>query len=202
MSRAELKQRAKDQLGNNIFGSTWMYAVLVVLIEALLSYAVNAIPGVGSIASIVISGPIAYGVVYLFLKQSRDLKSMELSNLFVGFSEDFGGLFLLNLMTNIFIILWSLLFVVPGIIKAYAYSMAMYIKVDHPEYNWSQCLKESQTMMQGHKMELFVLELSFIGWAIVGSLCLGVGTLWVLAYENATRAQFYESIRQEPRIEG
>ncbi len=195
MSRAELKQRAKDQLGNSLFGNTWMYAVLVVLIQVLLSGAVNAIPGVGTIASIVISGPLAYGVVYLFLKQARDLQPMELSNLFSGFSADFGGLFLLNLMTGIFVALWSLLFVIPGIIKAYAYSMAMYIKVDHPDYGWSQCLKESQTLMQGHKMELFILDLSFIGWAIVGGLCLGFGTLWVDAYMLATRAQFYESIR-------
>ncbi len=73
--------------------------------------------------------------------------------------------------------------------------MSFYIKADHPEYDWRQCINESKAMMYGHKWELFVLDLSFIGWMIVGALCLGIGTLWATAYQSAARAQFYESLK-------
>ena len=74
--------------------------------------------------------------------------------------------------------------------------MAVYIKVDHPDYDWKQCIDESQRMMQGHKGELFVLDLSFIGWLFVGACCCGVGTLWVNAYMAAAHSQFYENLRR------
>ena len=129
------------------------------------------------------------------MKQARDHQPMDLGDMFKGFSSDFGQNLLIGLMTAIFTALWSLLLIVPGIVKAYSYSMVYYIKADHPEYDWRQCIAESQAMMNGHKMDLFILDLSFIGWMIVGSLCLGVGTLWVSAYMEAARAHFYESIQ-------
>jgi len=67
--------------------------------------------------------------------------------------------------------------------------------VDHPEYNWSQCISESKRLMSGHKGELFVLQLSFLGWILVGILCLGVGTLWVSAYAYATTALYYQHLK-------
>ena len=112
--------------------------------------------------------------------------------LFRGFRDDFGGTLLISLLSGLFIFLWSLLLFIPGIVKAYAYSMVYYVKADHPEYGWRECLDESQRLMTGHKWEKFVLDLSFIGWGIVGSLCLGVGTLWVMTYMAATEAQYYE----------
>lgn len=193
MTRQELKARARAQLGNQIFGSLWLYALLACLIYGVVSSAAaTVIPAMGAI---IVTGPIGYGLKYLFLKQARDGQEMQLGDLFKGFSDDFGQTLLIGLMTNIFIVLWTLLLIVPGIIKSYAYSMAYYIKVDHPEYDWRQCISESQAMMKGHKGELFMLDLSFIGWLIVGVLCLGVGVLWVEPYMEAARAQFYESIK-------
>ena len=194
MTRAEIKARAKAQLGGSIFSNNWLYAVLVVIIETALVGAINAIPGVGTIASLLITGPIAYGVAKLFLKQTRDGQQMEISGLFDGFKNDFGGTFILSLMATIFISLWTLLFIIPGIVKAYSYSMAYLIKADHPEYDWKKCIDESKRLMDGHKAELFVQDLSFLGWIIVGALCLGVGTLWVTAYMNAARSQFYNDL--------
>ena len=112
-----------------------------------------------------------------------------------------GKIILLSIVQYIFIFLWSLLFVIPGIVKMYAYSMAYYIKLDHPDYGWKACIDESRQLMDGHKWEKFVLDLSFLGWIIVGSLCLGVGTLWVTPYMEATNAQFYEYVRCCPRME-
>lgn len=198
MTRQEIKQRAKDQLGNGIFSQNWLYAVLTVLVYSAIISAVSTIATpVGTLANFVIVGPFTLGLTKMFLKQARDNEVMNIGDLFKAFSEDFKESFLLGLMVSVFVTLWSLLLIVPGIIKFYAYSMAFYIKADHPEYGWKQCLEESQIMMDGHKADLFVLSLSFIGWEIVGALCLGVGTLWVEAYQQASYAQFYESIKYE-----
>lgn len=194
MTREQMKEMAKAQLGKQIFGSTWLTAVVVVIIQLALAYLVNFIPGVGQIASIVITGPISYGVGAMFLKQTRTGEKMDIGDIFNGFRDDFSNTFLIGLMTFVFTFLWSLLFIIPGIVKQYSYSMAMYIKYDHPDYDWRQCIKESERLMSGHKGELFILDLSFLGWMIVGSLCLGVGTLWVNAYMNAAHSQFYENL--------
>lgn len=195
MDRKELKDRAKAQLGGSIFSSNWVYAVLAIVIYMVIVSAVSTIPGVGTLIVLVFSGALEFGLVYIFLKQARDGEKMEIGSLFKGFSDDIGGNIVLGLLVALFTSLWSLLFIVPGIIKAYAYSMAFYVKSDHPEYGWKECIDESQRIMNGHKMDLFVLHLSFIGWGIVGALCLGIGTLWVQAYMSATTAHFYESIK-------
>ena len=193
MTRQEIKARAKDQLGNNLFCNAWLFAVLACFIFSVICSAAGSI--IVGIGAVIVTGPLSFGLNYLFLKQARDNQPMELGDLFKGFSEDFGQNLLIGLMTAIFTALWSLLLIVPGIVKAYSYAMVYYIKADHPEYNWRQCIAESQAMMNGHKMDLFIMDLSFIGWMIVGSLCLGVGTLWVSAYMEAARAHFYESIQ-------
>lgn len=152
------------------------------------------------IGALLVVGPLEYGMAYIFLKQARDHQPVQLGDMFRGFQDDFGGTFLIGLMTSLFTFLWSLLFVIPGIVKAYAYSMAYYIKLDHPDYGWKACIDESRRLMDGHKWEKFVLDLSFLGWIIVGSLCLGVGTLWVTPYMEAANAQFYEYVRTCPSV--
>ena len=196
MTRQQIKAMARAQLGNQIFGNTWLIAVVVVVIQTAISYLVNAIPGIGQIASLLLAGPVSYGVSAMFLKQTRTGGKMDIGDIFNGFREDFSNTFLIGLMTTIFTMLWSLLFIIPGIVKALSYSMAMYIKVDHSDYDWKQCIDESQRMMQGHKGELFVLNLSFIGWIIVGACCAGIGGFWVSAYMQAATSQFYENLRR------
>lgn len=129
-----------------------------------------------------------------------DGEQAQFDDLFSAF-DIFGSAFVLNLLIALKVFAWSLLFVIPGIVKMYAYSMAYYIKLDHPDYGWKACIDESRQLMDGHKWEKFVLDLSFLGWIIVGSLCLGVGTLWVTPYMEATNAQFYEYVRCCPRME-
>ena len=154
----------------------------------------TAFSGIGTLIALVLTGPITYGLNRMFLKQARDNEDMVFTDLFKGFTDDFGGTFLINLMMMIFICLWSLLFVIPCIVKAYAYSMAYFIKADHPDYDWKACIGESKRLTAGHKGELFVLDLSFIGWFIVGALCFGVGTFWVTPYYQAAHAHFYQTL--------
>ena len=138
----------------------------------------------------IMSYMVSVGFAIFTLHISRDEKA-EFGNLFDGFGLFFRVLWL-GILEGLLIFLWSLLLFIPGIVKAYAYSMVYYVKADLPEYGWRECLDESQRLMTGHKWEKFVLDLSFIGWGIVGSLCLGVGTLWVMTYMAATEAQYYE----------
>ena len=200
VTRQELKARAKAQLDGGIFQTKWLWAVLVCLIASAALSIAGIIPAVGAAVSLIIMGPVMYAVEAMFLKQARSNQPMNLEDLLKGFTGDFKQTFLIGLMTGVFTFLWSLLFVIPGIVKAYAYSMVYYIKVDNPTYTWKECIDQSMDMMNGHKMDLFVQDLSFIGWMIVGALCLGVGTLWVVPYQYATRAHFYQELSKEYRI--
>ncbi|MDO5331673.1 MAG: DUF975 family protein [Bacillota bacterium] len=194
---SDRKLAAKTNLGNGIFTPNWMSGVLVNLIMWGVSAALGSI-SVGALTMLVL-GPLSCGVHACYLKNARDKEQIQVEYMFAGFKVDFGGTFLLGLLMDIFVALWSILFVIPGIIKAYSYSMAYFIKADHPEYGWRQCIDESRKLMNGHKWELFVQDLSFIGWIIVGSICLGVGFLWVDAYQNAAKAEFYKDLIREER---
>ncbi len=104
---------------------------------------------------------------------------------------------LLSILKTIFVSLWSLLLFIPGIIAALSYSMALYILIDDPSKGVRQCLRESKEMMRGHKMEFFLLELSFIGWMLLGGLgYVGyVIQFWTLPYMNLCYIMFYENLR-------
>lgn len=104
--------------------------------------------------------------------------------------------FLLNLLTGLFTVLWSLLFIFPGIIAAYRYRMSVYLLLDDPHKSVMECIRESKQMMKGHKWELFVLDLSFIGWSILLSLPL-IGyfvQIWTVPYFSLTYALYYETL--------
>ena len=195
MNRAELKSRAKSQLGG-IFEPNWLYAVLFVFIGSVITGAASIVPVLGSL---IVLGPISYAIGKMYIKLSRTGEKPDLNGLFDGFKDDFGETFLIGLLTTIFVALWSMLFVIPGIVKTYAYSFAYYVKADHPEYDWNQCINESKRLTQGHKGELFILDLSFIGWVIVGSLCLGIGALWVDPYMGLTKVNFYNDLVAQDR---
>ena len=190
-TRSELKAEAREKLGGGIFTDKWLYIVLLVLI-------IGAIMGLTYGVGLILTGPIMVGVAgaLLAIVRGQDDK-LDFDKLFNGFKKKLGDNIVLGLLQFLFIFLWSLLFVIPGIVKAYQYAFAFYISHDNPSLEPMQCLEKSKEMTKGHKMELFILDLSFIGWYIVGALCLGVGTLWVSAYHTMTRTLFYREIEAE-----
>lgn len=103
---------------------------------------------------------------------------------------------------DLFIFLWTLLLVVPGIIKYYAYRFVPYIVAENPEIDRERALELSSEMAYGEKWRMFVLDLSFIGWFILGGLLFGVGALFVLPYFNATYAELYAVIKDNAIREG
>ena len=191
MNRKELKSRAKSQLGG-IFETNWIYAMLIGLIASVVTSAAGGI--VAGIGAWIVIGPMSYAVAKMHLRLVRTGEKPDFNVLIDGFKDDFGGIFLIGLLTTLFVLLWSILFVIPGIVKSYEYSMVYYVKADHPDYDWHQCINESKRLTKGHKGELFVLDLSFIGWFIVGAICLGIGTFWVTAYQSQTKANFYNDL--------
>lgn len=191
MNRAELRAKGRAQLGSSLFGGNWISSVLVVLVYTL----VFSIASGTCIGYILLYGPITYALSKIYIMNKRNNCGFNVGDLFTYLGEDFKETFLLGLMETIYITLWGFLFVIPGIVKTCSYSMAFYIKTDHPEYNWKQCIEASKKMMDGHKMDYFILQLSFIGWIFVGTFACGVGTFWVESYINATNIEFYESIK-------
>ena len=185
------RANARAQLGGNIFNEIWLMALAVCLIQSLvLSLAGSIVIGV-----ILVGGLLSYGLCHVFLQMVRSQKTKpEISDLFTG-SDQFLSLLILYCLQALFTFLWTLLFIVPGIIKSYAYSMAFYIKHDHPEYDWKKCLDESQRYMMGHKWQLFCLDFSFIGWILLGSCCCGLGMLWVTPYQQLAHTNFYENLK-------
>ena len=114
-------------------------------------------------------------------------------NLLDGFAF-FWRIILLNIVLSIFVLLWSLLLIVPGIIAAYRYSMATYVLLDHPDYGVMDCIRESKALTQGRKLELFKLDLSFLGWLLLSCLPY-IGyfiSVWVTPYYALTHAMYYE----------
>ncbi len=99
--------------------------------------------------------------------------------------------------TNILIFLWSLLLIIPGIIKGYAYSMVPYILADNPTIHYKRALELSEQMTRGEKADIWVLDLSFIGWYLLGALACGVGIIFVNPYVNATKAELYITLRKK-----
>ena len=132
------------------------------------------------------------GVGYtLFALNVSRLKSATYGNMFDGFGLFFKVLWLYILM-EIYVFLWSLLLVVPGIIAAYRYRQAIYILLDNPEMRANQCIKASKEMMRGHKWELFVLDLSFIGWIFLSVI--PIARIWVEPYMETTYACYYNKL--------
>lgn len=139
----------------------------------------------------IMSYMVSVGFVIFTLHISRDEKA-EFGNLFDGFGLFFRVLWL-GILEGLLIFLWSLLLVVPGIVAAYRYRQALYLLLDHPERSAWQCLRESSALMSGHKWELFVLDLSFLGWAMLSAMFAPV-SIWLDPYRAITNAGFYNRL--------
>ena len=133
---------------------------------------------------------IGIGFISFCLNVSRGAAA-DFGDLFDGFGIFFRMLWL-NILVGIFTFLWSLLLIVPGIVASYRYSMAIYIMLDDPDKGAMQCIRESKEMTRGHKWELFVLNLSFLGWMIL-SVIPFVG-LYTLPYIGTTEANYYRAL--------
>lgn len=159
--------------------------------------AILGIIGLLTLVSFIVGGTVQLGYsVYLLKQYHRQETSIgDLFSQFFRFGTGFAQKFLVGLYT----FLWTMLFVIPGIIKGFSYAMTPFILADNPNLTANQAITRSRELMDGHKWELFVLSLTFIGWEILGALCFGIGLLWVTPYKNAAYAAFYRQIAGYPK---
>lgn len=158
--------------------------------------------GTLGLATFILGGVIQLGYAQLLLNQhdGKDFQFRDIFSQFDRFGTGFAQIFLRSVYTT----LWSLLLVIPGIVKSYSYSMTPFILAEHPNLTASQAIELSQQMMEGHKMDLFLLNLSFIGWEILAGFSfngirLNFGYLFLNPYTAAARAAFYRQLQEENR---
>lgn len=151
-----------------------------------------SVSGVMGLIQFILGGVIQLGYCK-FLLNLHDGENADVKDLFSQFHRFTDG-FLLVLLQSIYVALWSLLFVIPGIIAAYKYAMAPFILLENPGMKANDAISDSKTIMDGMKGSLFLLDLSFIGWTLLSALTLGIGNLWLNPYMNASRAAFYRSL--------
>ena len=151
--------------------------------------------GLGSalgLAQFIIGGVIELGFAAYLLKQ-HNKANFELQDLFSKFDR-FGQGFAQRFLRGLYVTLWSLLFVIPGIVKSYAYAMTPFIMAENPEMSASDAITASRELMDGHKGDLFILDLSFIGWGILAAATCNIGYLALNPYRNAAYAAFYKDL--------
>jgi len=189
-----LMQQAKTSLEGK-----WGISIGVTAIYLIITLFCGMIPILGSIASLIITGPLMLGVYMFFIKISRN-QDVELSEMFNGF-QNFANALVTYLLMAVFVLLWMLLLIVPGIIKAFAYSMTFMILAEKPETAPMEALRESEKMMKGFKMKLFLLSLRFFGWALLCILTLGIGFLWLMPYMYVSFVKFYDDIKANQNVQ-
>lgn len=151
--------------------------------------AIIAAMGTISLVKLILGGVIQVGYADYLLKQ-QDCEIRSVKDLFSKF-DNFAQGFLQSFLRGLYIILWTLLLIIPGIVKSIAYSMTPFIMAENPEMTAKEAIRRSQELMKGHKRELFWFNFSFIGWEILAILTAGIGYIFLYPYLNAAYAAFY-----------
>lgn len=193
MDRAYLKSLAKEQIKGKI-GILFVITLVISALSGLATAILSVIPAVGPlIAAVVVAPAFALSIARIYLGLTQG-KEPELKDTFSGF-DDFFSAFKVTLLVALYTFLWSLLFVIPGIVKSFSYSMSLYILAENKGMSAKECIERSKQMTDGHKMDLFVLMLSFIGWAFVGAITLGIAYIWITPYMQTTLVNAYNSLK-------
>jgi uncharacterized membrane protein len=175
-------------------GNYWTFAGALVLWQ-ILGWGVNFVPVAGTVAALLFAFIQQYGVANMGLR-GADHRQLAVGDSFIGFSQ-FGRAFACGFLVALFTFLWSLLLVIPGIVKAFSYMLTPYIVLENPQMPVTAAIDESRRLMDGNKWRAFCLALSFIGWWILGVLTLGLLWLWVAPYQAITFGAFYRAVLRE-----
>ena len=189
LDNKSIRAEARNRLSGN-----WGQPIGVFAIYLLITVVLQNIPFVGPIALIFIAGPLALGLAIYFLNFLKD-KESNINQLFEGF-KNYGGVLVTYLLYSIYILLWTLLFIIPGIIAQMKYSQVWFIMAEDSEISGNDALMKSKKMMDGFKMQYFLLALSFFGWILLAMLTCGIGLLWVIPYMQTSYAKFYEALKE------
>lgn len=182
MNNEQIRSEARQLLT----GMWWMLVPIWLIIYLLSSVAP---------ANLIIMGPLSLGIAQMFLKLHRK-EDVRLEEVFAGFN-DFARSLTAYLLTALYVFLWMLLLIVPGIVAAIGYSMTFFILAEDPKISATDAMRQSKEMMQGHKSEYFWLMLLFFGWFIVSCLTWGLGFLLLQSYMTMASTIFYKRLKGE-----
>lgn len=195
MDRMVIKLAAKEQIRGNIANLFIAY-----LICTLIGGALTAIPAIGTILGFAAYSVLEFGILLMLYDITAGGKPV-ISRMFDGIKVyNWLNIILTYFISAVFTALWSLLFVVPGIVKAISYSMAPYILVENPDMQPMDAINMSKAMMDGHKMDYFILMLSFIPWLLLCTITFGIAGIYVFPYIETTYFNFYYSIRGSEKL--
>jgi uncharacterized membrane protein len=186
-----LMKMAKESLSGQwglAIGTFIIYFIVVGAIQVPSVF----FPATG-LLSLIIAGPMAVGVSYFSLSLSRRQQA-TIGQIFSGF-YNFGNTLVAYLLMLLFVLLWSILLIIPGIIAAFSYSMTFFILAEDTSISPMQALDKSKAMMNGYKAKLFRLYLRFLGWSLLCILTLGIGFFWLIPWMQVTFAKFYDDIK-------
>lgn len=225
-TREELKQNAKNTLrdkywtilGVSVLASILQGSFFTIITEmvnpthtyltVLGNYAIDVnglirlwiiITIISWLYSIFLGHTILIGAYKYFILSIKENPST--STLFDFFKTSYWNIVKVTFFYQIKIVLWTLCFIVPGIIKAYEYCMVPYILAEHPEMESAAVFERSRMLTQNNKLNIFVLEISFIGWLFLGMLCCGIGILFVSPYIDITMTHLYLKLKEIHEID-
>lgn len=188
-ANVELMRLARESLKGK-----WGLAVGVTAAYLVIVMALQNVKQVGPLVSLLVSGPLAGGMAIFYLAIARGTGA-KFEQFFDGFKTYATNLLAYILMT-VFILLWMLLLIVPGIIAAISYSMTYFVIADNPGISAMDALKQSKEMMQGNKGKYVGLMFRFFGWSLLAILSCGIGFLWLMPYMQTAAAAFYEDLKK------
>lgn len=184
----EYKQAAKENIQPQVFE-----AIIAVL---LISAVIGLLGSVG--IGFIVAGPLMVGLIY-YITTLRNKGQATFNTLLDGFKEPLTSSIVGYLLTLVFTFLWSLLFIIPGIIKTFSYAMTLYIIAENPTIAANDAITQSRRMMDGNKLRLFFLYLSYIGWYLLGIITFGIAIIYIAPFVKAAELEFYHDIKN--RIE-
>ncbi|WP_028403231.1 DUF975 family protein [Ectobacillus panaciterrae] len=207
MSLTSLRSKARSTLKGrwlSFVGYTFLILLLNTTVPKLLEMLDPSKDsfGIGTVLSIVygllVISALTLGENALYLKVTKDEKvSVGMIFSFFSNSSSYGKAIIYYILSGLYLILWTLLLIVPGIIKSFSYAMAPYILIEESDLTANQAITKSRQMMDGYKWKLFCLYLSFAGWFILSIITIGIGFLWLIPYCQASVAHFYHEVKGE-----
>jgi len=176
---------------------TLIYCIIISIVSACGNFFPNngVLLAISSFSGILLL-PMQWSYEVTFLCRNRNNEKPKVQDLFEGYKDCIrvGGTYLL---LAVYVLLWAILLIIPGIMKYYSYSMTSYVLRDNPDLSFDSAIERSMAMMKGKKMKLFLLDLSFIGWFVICLFTLGLGFLILGPYMYMTHSQFYEDLKAE-----
>lgn len=186
MNRITIKEKSKSQIKGKM-GILFLFTLILCLAVVLADF----VP----FSAFLVLPPFSLGFTAIYLKISKE-ENVEIANIFDGFYDLWSSI-KVNFFVSVFTFLWSLLFLIPGIVKAISYSQAYFILAENPNMNALEVIDLSKQMMEGHKADYFVFILSFFGWFLLIPLTFGLASIYVIPYFCTSLTNFYAELKNE-----